>query len=265
MDKIQKVKQDSINEFGTEVTQRKYEKIALEGLWASEDLLIKKYFQKKSCILDIGCGSGRTSIPLVNLGYEVTGVDITPQMIDTAKEIAKNQNLDIDYEVGDATKLRFDSDTFDGAIFANNGWVQIPAKANRQKALVEIYRILKPGGIFILTAHRRYYALNNLLPWVIRWIKYYILKSIGIKIDEIEFGDLFFNRHVGEERLKQRQFIHMTGVGEVEEQITKAGFKLILAKSMGEVARQDAETMKASLSKNFNSYKSPFFYVCEKE
>lgn len=264
MTNIQKVKQDSIDEFGSEVTQGKYKKIAIEGLWSSEEVLIKKYFMSGTSILDIGCGSGRTTIPLAKMGYIVFGVDITPQMIDSAKRIAADQNLDINYRVGDATDLKFDSDSFSGAIFANNGWVQIPGKQNRQKALGEIYRVLKPGGVFLLTAHRRYYTINNFLPWTVRWIKYYILKPIGIKIDEIEFGDLFFRRHVDNKQLKQRQFIHMTDVAEVEKQITKSGFKLILSQSMGEIAKSDAESMKASLSKNFNSFKSPFFYVCQK-
>lgn len=264
MNHIQKIKQDSIDEFGSEVTQKKYEKIAVEGFWQSEEILIKKYFKAGSSILDIGCGSGRTTIPLSKMGYKVVGVDITPQMIAIAKRKTQDQELNIDYRIGDATNLEFSDDAFNGAIFANNGWAQIPGKDNRQKALNEICRVLKPGGIFILSAHRRYCALNNFLFWAHQIFKFFILKPIGIRTEEIDFGDLFFRRNYNNQQLRQRQFIHMTGVGEVEKQIEKTGFQLVISKKMGEISEADAESMKASLSKNFDSFKSPIFYVLQK-
>jgi hypothetical protein len=48
------------------------------------------------------------------------------------------------------------------------------------------------------------------------------------------------------------------------EQIKKAGFKIEMRKRMGEISSADAEAMEASMSKNFNCYKSPIFYVCKK-
>lgn len=264
MNYIQQVKQDSIKEFGSEVTQEKYKKIAEQDFWQSEKILVNKYFKPKSNILDIGCGSGRTTIPLHRRGYKVIGIDITPQMIETACHVANANNLDIDYRIGDATKLEFSDDTFHGAIFANNGWAQIPGKDNRQKALNEIYRVLKPGGTFILTAHKRYFSLYYFYFWAIKWIKYYILKPLGVKIEEVDYGDIFFKRVHQNKRLKQRQFIHMAGKGEIERQINTAGFILLQANSMSKIAESDAKLMKGSLSANYNSYKSPVFYICQK-
>jgi len=132
---LEKAKQNSIKEFGSDYTQNRYEKIAQRGLWESEEILVNKYFMRKSKILDIGCGSGRTTFPLFEKGFNVIGIDITPEMIDIAKKIALSKNLQIDFRIGDATKLEFPDNYFDGAIFANNGWVQIPGNENRQKAL----------------------------------------------------------------------------------------------------------------------------------
>lgn len=150
MNHIERVKNESIDEFGSPVTQKKYAKIAEQGFWESEEILINKYFKPNTKILDIGCGSGRTAISLYKKSYTVIGVDITPEMIDTAKKIASAKKINVDYRVGDATNLEFPDNYFDNAIFANNGWVQIPGKQNRQKALNEIYRVLKPGGILFL-------------------------------------------------------------------------------------------------------------------
>ena len=264
MKNIERIKKESIDEFSSQSTQEKYEKISEQGFWESEKILINKYFKPNSKILDIGCGSGRTTLPLSAMNFDVCGVDITPKTIDIARKIASRKNITIDYKIGDATKLEFKDNYFDGAIFANNGWVQIPGKENRQKALDEIYRILKPGSCFILTAHQRYYSGSYLFLWIKNWFKFYLLKPFGYKIDEIDFGDLFFERNYKIEDKIQKQFIHNTSKNEVLNQIKKAGFKLELRKSMGELSPKDAESKRGSLSKNFNSYRSPIFYVCLK-
>ncbi|MBU1164203.1 class I SAM-dependent methyltransferase [Patescibacteria group bacterium] len=264
MNHAEKIKQDSIKEFGSDVTREKYKKNAKSGFWRSEKILVDKYFKTNTDILDIGCGSGRTTVPLYNQGYKVIGVDITPEMIETAKQVAKKNNLNIDYRMGDATKLEFGDNTFDGIIFANNGWSQIPGKASRQQALNEFYRVLKPGGILILTSHRRYFSFYYLLFWIIKWIKFYILKPLGIKIEELDFGDRFFKRIVNEKKLKQRQYIHIAGSGEVEAQIEASNLKLLESKTLGDVAESDAKIRHGSLEAKYNSYKSSVFFICQK-
>lgn len=263
-DQIQKIKLESIADFGSEMIQKRYEKIAEEGLWESEKILIKKYFKPKTKILDIGCGSGRSAIPLAQMSFDVLGVDITPQMIDMAKQKAAEQKLEIEYQVGDVADLKLSDNSFDGAIFANNGWVQIPGKENRQKALDEIYRVLKSDGIFILTAHRRYYTLNNSFFWLGQFIKHFVLKPFGIKIAELEFGDTFYRKYYSNGKLERQNFIRMTGAGEVEKQIQRSGFKLIESEPMGKIAEADGKSMKGSMSENFDSFKSPVFFICKK-
>ena len=58
--------------------------------------------------------------------------------------------------------------------------------------------------------------------------------------------------------------MHMAGAGEVAEQVRRAGFTLVLEQRMGDIAKSDAQAMRGSLSKSFNSYKSPVFYACKK-
>ena len=264
MDYLEKTKQKSIADFGSEVIKQRYRRIAEDGLWESEAILINKYFPPRSKILDIGCGSGRTTIPLVAMGHDVVGVDITPEMIETAKDVEKAKGLSIDYRIGDATRLEFDDNFFDMAIFANNGWVQIPGKANRQKALAEIYRVLKPGGYFILTAHQRYYSGRYLFFWSFQWLKYLMNKLLSLNIGA-DYGDIFFGITKDNGKIiKRKQFIHITSAREVLEQLNRSGFKIEEKTLMGKLSQKDAELRRASLFKNYDCFKTPVFYVCQK-
>lgn len=251
------IQQLIIKEFGSEVTQKAYKQWAEEGFWEAEKVLINKYFKKGSSVLDIGCGTGRTTIPFFQMGYEVEGVDITPEMIFNAKEIASKKNLAIVYKVEDATNLQYTDNSFDNAIFSNNGWTQIPGKEKRFKALCETYRVLKPSGYFIFTTHERMWK-GYFWFWLKQLTKIYVLKPIGLKIGEIDFGDRFFARETSGAVFEQKQFIHIPNVLDVRKQIIKAGFELVLMQRENEIVEKD-------LHDNDNVFNhAPMFYVCKK-
>ena len=254
-----------IDEFSSDITEDRYLKAAEAGLWQSEEILIRKYFKTGSTILDIGCGTGRTTIPLHELGYKVLGVDITPKMIENAKKIADSKSLNIRYEIGDATKLKYQDSSFDNALFSNNGWSQIPGKDNRLKALKEIYRVLKPGGYYISTTHIRKLKGSYVIFWIKQWIRFFILKPLGFNIDEVDFGDRFFIRETtAGKRLKQKQYIYIPTIEELKKQIDLSGFKLIYMGSMKSLSQEDSQARRATLSSKEHCDFSPILYVCRK-
>src|SRR5712691_5068062 len=73
--------------------------------------------------LDVATGTGAVAVRAARAGAEVTGSDLAPALIETAKRLAAEEGLSIDYEVADAEQLPYEDASFDvvsssfGAIF----------------------------------------------------------------------------------------------------------------------------------------------------
>lgn len=96
-------------------------------------------------ILDAGCGLSSWTTESLRKKYMISGIDGEPDAIQVCKKIYKGQ----DYRVGNLYNLKpeYKSNTFDGVVMRE----VIEHFINPENAVKEIYRILKPGGIYILT------------------------------------------------------------------------------------------------------------------
>lgn len=101
-------------------------------------------------ILDIGCGAGVDSIiaaSLVGPSGSVTGIDLVPEMLARASENARLAGLDnVTFQESSAEQLPFPDNSFDMVI--SNGVFNLVV--DKVKALSEVFRVLKPGGRFLL-------------------------------------------------------------------------------------------------------------------
>ncbi|PUA39335.1 class I SAM-dependent methyltransferase [Paenibacillus elgii] len=95
-----------------------------------------------SRVLEVGCGTGRTSCYLAKQGFDITGLDLRPDMLVKAKFRAEAEQLDIRFMEGDITALPFEDATFD-VVLAES----VTNFADIGRALAEYARVLRPGGI----------------------------------------------------------------------------------------------------------------------
>lgn len=137
-------------------------------LFPLEEAIFKEYLTPPGRLLDLGCGSGRTTLSLKGTGHQVVGVDIDSDMVEQARKL----HADIEFRVGDATELEFGEEAFNHVHFSLYGLDRLYPMQSRMDALSEIHRVLRPGGTFIYISHDR----NSLFDPVLRrdmQIKYF--------------------------------------------------------------------------------------------
>jgi 2-polyprenyl-6-hydroxyphenyl methylase/3-demethylubiquinone-9 3-methyltransferase len=120
-------------------------------------------------VLDIGCGGGYLSEALAQYNYNVTGVDMSASSIAIARQHAKSLHLKIKYMVGSATELPFEDNAFD-VIVASDVLGHIPELTI---ALDEIFRVLKPKGIFLFDCLNRNW-------WTFSFVYFVMQELLGI-------------------------------------------------------------------------------------
>jgi len=93
-------------------------------------------------MLDVACGTGVVSITAARLGASVTGLDLTPELLERARENARIAGVIVDWHEGDVENLPFGDAAFD-VVLSQYGHIFAPRP---DVAIGEMLRVLKPGG-----------------------------------------------------------------------------------------------------------------------
>ena len=103
-------------------------------------------------IIEIGAGAGQNSIVLAKQGAIATAFDISKKQLKYGKELARRENVKVNFVLGDFQNLReyFNSDSFEVAISAY-ALQYCSTSESMNRTFKQIYEILKPKGIFVFS------------------------------------------------------------------------------------------------------------------
>ncbi|UZE94270.1 MAG: class I SAM-dependent methyltransferase [Candidatus Pacearchaeota archaeon] len=159
---------------------------------------------KPGKILDIGCGNCRHLLPFFKRGFDCYGIDFSSEMLKYAKEFSKKYDFKVKLKKAKAEKLPFKNKSFNYVLSV--AVLHHLKKKEQEKAIKEIYRILKPGGIALVSVWNKYPLLSLFVKekyekWTVKGKTYYryfymftswelkkLLKKNGFEISKSKVG-----------------------------------------------------------------------------
>ncbi|MCM2274149.1 MAG: class I SAM-dependent methyltransferase [Candidatus Didemnitutus sp.] len=226
------------------------------GLWASERKLIEQHFPDlRAPLLEAGCGTGRVTLALAELGYtRITAFDFAEELLAQARAFAREKKVTrrIRFHHADATRLdatgnllgyqtasprdrdarpkrraagdktRDDGEGattvgYAGVLFLFNGLMQIPGRENRRAALRGLLALARPGAPLLFTTHDRDDEPAERRHWK-RQAELWAQDKQDPAL--VEFGDRYF---VDDDHY--RVFMHLPDRAEILEDLAATGWK----------------------------------------
>ncbi len=178
--------------------------------WYEINFLFNRYIEKNDCVLDLGCGNGRF-YELIKDRTNYFGIDNSEELI----SLARKRYPEADFKKGDALNIPF-PDNYFNKVFSVSVLHHFPSKDLREDFLKECKRVLKPGGILIITV----WDLTKKPRIKKLAYKNYFLKIIGKS--KLDFNDVLVDWH-GISKI----FVHLFTFSELKNLVKKSGFKLI--------------------------------------
>jgi SAM-dependent methyltransferase len=132
---------DSVNDWSEEI-------IINAGLNPYEIDLVKVMTSNRGKLLLLGIGGGREAIPFATMGFQVTGVDYIPAMVERAKQNAEKHGVYIEGLVQEISRLDVPEASFDVIWISRAMYSCVPTRTRRIRMLQKIKKALKPDGTF---------------------------------------------------------------------------------------------------------------------
>jgi len=135
------------------VYERRYEQIQREKYE-----IVTENLPRVSKVLDLGCGTGMLLDELARRGEFVVGIDSSPEML----ELARKRRGSLALVLADADHLPFIDRSFDAVVSVT----LLQNMPNPAATVREVARVMKPGGIVIMTTLRHKHSLGELEHWI---------------------------------------------------------------------------------------------------
>jgi ubiquinone/menaquinone biosynthesis C-methylase UbiE len=202
-----------------------------------EEYIYDNYFDKEKSLLDIGCGGGRTTFLIYNLFRETIGLDINERLIHFAQEKARTEDIPLNFIVGDATQLCFPDNEFDNILFSYNGIEGIPSRQARLMCLKEIYRVLKPNGVFIFTTHTLFsrvylgFHIKKLINLITKHAPF--IPTLYSEFTQLKLGDIFVSN-----RDNVKMAWHLTNPFHMMLKLRNTGFEIVYINNCERISKR---------------------------
>jgi len=180
--------------------------------------------------LDLGCGSGALGVEWASSGMSGSylGLDFREPLLKEARSVTEkmsNENLSIRYGMADLMDPDWDKpfsdDSFDG-ICAFASIHHIPGAVHHQRILHAISRIIKPGGLLVISVWQFQNSsklMNRVLPW----------ETVDIQLSELEPGDTLLDWRYslpGQAEQTGLRYVHLFTSAELHRLTEEANFQI---------------------------------------
>jgi len=132
--------------------------------WARRVKMLSRHLRSGMSVLELGCGTGYFTRELACSGANIVAVDVSPDLLEIAK--ANSSAPNVRYEIQNAYELSYPDAVFDSVVGSS-----VLHHLEIEKAIREIYRVLKPGGTIYFTEPNMLnpqIAIQKNVPWVKR-------------------------------------------------------------------------------------------------
>lgn len=127
-------------------TSADFGRIAVGFARGAQDFVARLGLARGETVLDVACGTGNLAIPAARRGATVTGIDIAPNLIESAREASLAESLDIAFDVGNAESLPYADGRFETVI----SMFGVMFSARPERALSELLRVTHRGGRIVM-------------------------------------------------------------------------------------------------------------------
>jgi SAM-dependent methyltransferase len=134
-----------------------------------DDEFLARHCTPPGWLLDLGCGTGRSLIAAARLGHTVVGVDLSPTMLALARQRLAAASVSAFLVRANLVQLdTFADESFDHAVCLFSTLGMILGADARRRVVAHAFRVLRPGGIFLVHAHA--YWFNAADPTGRKWL-----------------------------------------------------------------------------------------------